>query len=255
MKKLIALILLGLLGFYVAWPAWSGYKLATALRDGDVATLASKVDFPSVRQSLRPVVAAEVEKNLARQGGGLLTGDLKQQLMPKMVDAVLETVVTPVNVIRIAKEGGNVGGIVEKIMMEEMGKAGGGLNIPGLKLPGTSAGGGGLPGLPGGLGTIAGAGAASTQLGLPGLPGLPGMGASQPKTSAPAATPAPAPAPAASTAPPSYGLANIKTFGFDGPLGYRVAVAKDPAAAKPDITAGMRFSGFDWKLTSVVPNL
>ena len=251
MKKLFALVILGLLGFYVAWPAWSGYKLAMALRDGDAATLESKVDFPSVRQSLRPVVAAEVEKGISRQGGGLLTGELKQQLMPKLVDTVLEKFVTPANVIRIAKDGGNVAGTVEKIMMEEMSKAGG---IPGLKLPG-GAGGGGMPGLPGGLGTIAGAGAAATQLGIPGLPG---MGGGQPAAPAPAA-PAPAAAPpkAAEGAgkPTSFGLGNIKNFGFDGPLGYTVAVAKDAASAKPDVTAGMRFTGFDWKLTSVVPNL
>ena len=266
MKKLIALIIFGLLGFYIAWPAWSGYKLATALRDGDAAALASKVDFPSVRQSLRPVVSAEVEKGITRQAGGLMTGELKQKLMPQLVDAVLEKVVTPANVIRIAREGGNVAGTVEKIMMEEMNKVGGGLgglNIPGLNLlglkpPGATAGGGGMPSLPGGLGSLPGVGAAATQLGIPGLPGLPGVGG-QPSAPAPApapaATPAPAPAaPAAVSKPPSFGLANIKSFGFDGPLGFSVAVAKDAAATKPDLTAGMRFSGFDWKLTSVVPN-
>ena len=254
MKKLIALIILGLLGFYVAWPAWSGYKLATALRDGDAAGLESKIDFPSVRQSLRPTVTVEVEKAIAKQGsqglGQLLTGDLKAQMMPKLVDAVLEKVVTPINVIRIAKEGGNVAGTVEKIMMEEMGKVGG---IPGLKLPG---GAGGLPNLPGGLGTIAGAGAAATQLGIPGIPGLPGMGGGQPPASAPAPAAPAAPKAADSTSKPaSFGLGNIKSFGLDGPLGYSVSVAKDAAAGKPDLTAGMRFTGMDWKLTSVVPHL
>jgi Protein of unknown function (DUF2939) len=250
MKKIIALLVLALLGFYVAWPAWSGYRLATALGDGNEALLAAKVDFPAVRESLRPTVTTEVEKNIQKQAGqglgNLLSGDFKAQLVPKMVDLVLEKVVTPGNVIRIAKEGGNVAGSVEKILMEEMNKAGG---IPGLpKLPGGGSGSGGLS-LPGGMGgALGGLGAAGSQLGIPGFPG-----GSQPKATAP--PPAAATPTATGNQKPSYGLANVKSFGLDGPLGYRVAVAKDPAGTKPDVTAGMRFTGFDWKLTSLVPNL
>jgi hypothetical protein len=246
MKKIIALVVLGLLGFYVAWPAWSGYRMAQALGDGDEALLAAKIDFPSVRESLRPVVTAEVEKNVQKQAGqglgALLTGDFKAQLVPKLVDVVLEKVVTPSNVIRIAKEGGDIAGSVERILMEEMNKAGG---IPGLpKLPGSGSGG---PALPGGLGTLGGLGAAGSQFGIPGLPG-----GGQPKAALPPAAPAPT---ASGDKKSSFGLSNIKSFGLDGPLGYRVAVAKDPAGSKPDLTAGMRFTGFDWKLTTLIPNL
>ncbi len=252
MKKIIALVVLGLLGFYVAWPAWSGYRLAQALSDGNEALLASKIDFVSVREGLRPAVTAEVEKSVEKQTGqglgALISRDLKQQIVPKMVDLLLEKVVTPINVIRIAKEGGNVAASVEKILMEEVDKSGG---IPGLpKLPGLGL--GGAPTLPGGLGGIGGIGAAGSQFGLPGLPGmgLPGIGGGQPT-----GTPAPTtPAPRAAGAP-SFGLANIKSFGLDGPLGFRLAVAKDPAATKADATVTMRFIGFDWKLTSLVPNL
>lgn len=60
MRKLIAVAILALAGFYVAWPAWSGYQIRNAFLTDDVALLAHKVDFPLVRQSLRPVVAAEV---------------------------------------------------------------------------------------------------------------------------------------------------------------------------------------------------
>jgi Protein of unknown function (DUF2939) len=248
MKKLIALVVLAILGFYVAWPAWSGYRMAQALGDGDEALLAAKIDFPSVRESLRPVVTAEVEKGIQKQAGqglgALLSGDFKTKLVPQLVDVVLQKVVTPANVIRIAKEGGDVAGSVEKILMEEMNKAGG---IPGLpKLPG--GGGSSVPALPGGLGGLGALGAAGSQLGIPGLPG----GGGQPKATPPPAAAAPM---AASDKKASFGLSNIKNFGLDGPLGYRVSVAKDPAGAKADVTAGMRFTGFDWKLTSLVPNL
>lgn len=245
MKKIIALIVLALLGFYVAWPAWSGYRMAKALGDADETLLAAKVDFASVRESLRHVVTVEVEKGVQKQTGqglgALLSGDFKTQLVPKLVDVVLEKVVTPANVIRIAKEGGDVAGTVEKIMMEEMSKTGGMAGLP--KLPGA---GGGAPPLPGGLGSLGGLGAAGSQFGLPGLPG-----ARPPTAPPPVASGAPAP----NDKKASFGLSNIKSFGLDGPLGYRIAVAKDPAGSKADVTAGMRFTGFDWKLTSLVPHL
>jgi hypothetical protein len=89
----------------------------------------------------------------------------------------------------------------------------------------------------------------ATQLGLPGLPGQ-----SRPQAPAPAAQPAPAPPAPAATAKASYGLGNIKSFSFDGPLAMTVAVAKDASAGKPDLTAGMAFTGLDWKVTKVVPH-
>lgn len=256
MKRLIALAILLLLGFYVVWPAWSGYRIAAALQAKDAAMLKSKIDFTSVRAGLRPVVEVEVGKELDKQAGqglgSLLGGDLKKQMVPKLVDMVLDKVITGENVIRIASEGGNVAGSVQKIMMEQLSKSGG---IPGLpSIPGLTGGGSGSSGgLPGGLGgVLAGAAGAAGAGGLklPGGLNIPGMGGGQ--AQAPAAA-APAAAPK-SDAKPSFGMANIKSFGFS-PLAYTVGVGKDPAAPKPDATIKMRFTGFDWKITDIVPNL
>jgi Tol biopolymer transport system component len=60
MKRLIGLMILLLAAFYVGWPAWSGYQLKAALDRKDVETVGRKIDFPSVRQSLEPVVTREV---------------------------------------------------------------------------------------------------------------------------------------------------------------------------------------------------
>jgi hypothetical protein len=255
MKKLLALLVLALFGFYVAWPAWSGYRLATALQTGDADLLAAKIDFDSVRTGLRPMVEAEVGKRLdeqLRSAGplaGALGGDLRKQMVTRVAETAVAQLVTPANLIRIAREGGNVAGTVEKIVMEQIGK----VSLPGLpSLPGGGGSGGGLPG---GLGNVLG-GAIGGGGALGGLGGLPGLGAGQPKAPAPA--PAPVPAPTASKpadSKPGYGLANIKRFGFAGPLGLAVSLAQDPAAAKPDVTAVMRFTGFDWKLAEVVPHL
>jgi hypothetical protein len=243
MKKLIALLFLAALGFYVAWPAWSGYRIYTALNSGDAALLESKVDFPSVRESMRPAVTAEVERQVEQQmkqaGGGvgaLLGGDLKKQLVPKLVDGVLSTLVTPANIITLARQGGSMAEAAQKMVMEQMGKVGG---LP--SLGGGSGSGGGIPNL-GGLGSLGGV------LGLPGRSG------------SDAAPPARAPAPTAPTKSASqggarFGLGNIKSFSLDGPAGYAVSVAKDAGAAKPDLTAGLAFRGLDWKLTRLVPHL
>jgi hypothetical protein len=253
MKRLLALVVLLLLGFYVAWPAWSGYRIAAALQSKDATMLASKIDFASVRTGLRPVVEVEVGKEIDKQAGqglgGVLGGDLKKQLAPKLVDMVLNTVITPENIIRIASEGGNVAGSVQKIMMEQLSKSGG---IPGMpNIPGLGGGSGGGGGLPGGLGSVLGA-AGAAGLKLPGGLNIPGMGGGQAQAPAPVAAPA---APAAkSDAKPSYGMSNIKSFGFS-PLAYTVGVGRDPAAAKSDATIKMSFSGFDWKITDIVPNL
>jgi Protein of unknown function (DUF2939) len=258
MKKLFLLVLLGLLGFYVAWPAWSGYQIYTALEDQDSKLLESKIDFDSVRDSLRPVVATEVDKQIEVQmkqlGQGLPIGDLKKQLAPKLVDATLTTIVTPANIMRIYREREDIAGAVRKIMSAEMGKqgGGGGGGLGGvLGAAGAATGGGQLPGGVGGLGKL---GDAMGKLGIPGL----GGGGGAPATQAPAAEPAQAPAspPAAGgAANPAIGLGNIKSFGFEGPLAMQVGVARNAAAAGPDLTAGIAFRGSDWKLTKLVPRL
>lgn len=259
MRKLLTLVIFALLGFYVAWPAWSGYRIAAALQAKDEATLASKIDFPSVRESLRPAVTKEVEARLTQQlaaaggAGQMLGGDLKKQLMPKVVDQVLTTLVTPQNVIRVAGDAAGVTAAVQKIVMEQVGKMSSGLG--GLMSGGGTGSGGPGGNIAGTLGNILGSGAIAGAAGLPS--GLPGLHGNQP-AAAPAPTPAPAatPAPASSTQKSaSYGLGNIKSFGFDGPLGFSLSLAKDASQPKSDVTAAMAFSGLDWKLVRLVPNL
>lgn len=251
MRKLLALLILAVVGFYVVWPAWSGYRIAAALQSKDEAVLASKIDFPSVRESLRPIVASEVEKRLSQQGGavgGALAGDLKKQLLPRMVDGVLQTLVTPGNVIRIANESGGAAKAVEQILAEHLSKAAGGIGAIAGALGNQGAGNSGGGNLGGVIGNVLGS---SGGLNIPGLPG--GLGGAQTPASVPTQAPASKTGDAASK--PSFGLGNIKSFGFDGPLGMQIAVAKDAASPKPDVTAGIAFSGADWKLVKLIPNL
>lgn len=93
MKRLLVLLfLLFALGFYVGWPGYSGYQIKTALEAKDVATLADKIDFASVKKSLRPAATAEAERKLKEQlqkagsGAGVLGDEIAKKALPKLVD-------------------------------------------------------------------------------------------------------------------------------------------------------------------------
>ena len=252
MKRLLFLVIVALLGFYVAWPAWTGYQIQAAIQAKDSATLDRKIDFPGVRQSLRPAAGVKVAELFDRYQqkagptGALIAGQVKQEVTAKIVETALATLVTPDNLIRVANDGAKLKDSVERLLTEQIGRVG---SIPGLGgAPGAGprAGGGPSAGIPslGQLGEIAG------KMGLE--PGKIMGGLGGPKKEEPKAQPAPV---GGAASEPSYGLANIKRFSFLGPLAFEIGVAKDAAAAEPDVVTEMRFVGTDWKVTSVKPRL
>lgn len=248
MGKLIGLIIAAMLGFYVAWPAYTGYCIKNALDTGNADLLAAKIDFDGVRSTLKPAVTAEVEKAVTaslQQGGAAndaLLQQLKTQLMPKVVETALAGVVTPETILRIYREGGDFKATLGKIIGEKTGGAGlGGL----AGAAGASGGANGRFGdLLGDVSKAAGAAGIDPSKALGGLLGT---------TTAPA--PAPAPAPAATAAKPQYSLANIKRFSMNGPLAFSVGIARDLAATEPDVTADVAFRGGDWKIVGLTPKI
>lgn len=265
MKRLIFLGILAVFGFYAAWPAYTAYQIHQGLKSGNAAQLSSKIDFEKVRSSLRPTIEREADMTLsdtlakAGSAGAALAPGLKEKILPGLVERTLTALVTPDVLIRFYRERGSAKDRMKRIVMDEAGKMGG---IAGL--------GGGLGGLLGAagakpeggkaaeLGGIGSVGALADKLG--GGNGLGGLFGKKPQE-APATPPQPAsaaeksasPEESADKAPPAYGLSNIKGFGFDGPLGLRLGIAKDAAASEPDLTAHMAFTGFDWKLVGLVP--
>jgi hypothetical protein len=77
MRRLVSLVVLAALGFYVAWPAYSLYRIRGALDAQDAQVLASKVDFDSVRESLKPYATTEMMKGIGKfeQSTGGVLGD------------------------------------------------------------------------------------------------------------------------------------------------------------------------------------
>ena len=233
MKRLIGLaVALLILGFYGAWPAWTGWRIRTAFETNDAALLESKVDFPSVRQSLKEPVTAEIQRQIERLArdagpfGALLAGQIKGDVPARLAESTINTVVTPAGVLRMVREGRDMRQAIERVMIEQLGRGG-------ADAGGRRDGAGGLGGLAERIGERRRAGADAP-----------------PGDKAPSAAQA-GPDPEPKKRP--LGLANVKSFAVDGPLGFAVGIARDPAAAEPDVTARLRFTGGDWKIVGVVP--
>lgn len=242
MRRLIKLALLLGFAFYIGWPAYSGYQIHKALEDEDPLALWSKIDFEGVRASLRPAVEKQVEQQIADAAkaagpaGTKLAAKLKGETSTKLVDATLEAIVTPENILRIYSSKDTIKDILAKIAMENA-QAGGGVGIDAGTLGKITSAGKALGLDTGKLGGLFGGGVAG--------------GGPAPEATAPAA---PSEEPAAEEKP-KYGLGNIKGFGLNGPLGLTLGLAKDPAATEPDITAEMSFTGTDWKLSGLRPRI
>lgn len=252
MRRIILLVLLLAVGFWVVWPAFTGYRIHSALKAGDAAALGGKIDFDGVRASLRPAVSAEVEKRMTEAlskvgpGGAALGADIQKQLGPQIVDRALTTIVTAENMIRIHREGGALKDSVARIIKEHIGQQAGGLGglLGGL--------GGGAAGKIGG-----GAGGALGDL-AKGLGG--GVFGDKPRSPVTDVTNAgPATAEGRPADPPKgdkgLGLANVKSFGFNSPFGMAIGIARDASAKDPDVVAELSFTGLDWKLTGLRPRL
>jgi Protein of unknown function (DUF2939) len=236
MKRIaIAAVAILMLGFYVGWPAWSGYVIRSALQNKDANALASKIDFERVQASMRPAVMQKVAESYDRYqaqlgpAGGLILGQLRKDAMPRIVDASLKAMLTPEMMIRIASEAGPIKDTIERIMREQIGR--------------------GMP-ANGGAAVDAG-GADKLPQGLGGMLGRVLKGSNQPAAPEPDA--APAPSASQPKQAPRFSLSNVKSFAFAGPLSFSVGVAKDPATPDADVTAQMSFTGGDWKVTGLLP--
>jgi len=139
--RLLLFLLLGLLVvFYVGWPAWSCYRIYEALEKNDATTLERKVDFPSVRDSLKPAIRAQVDKTLDRTmgdaAGQLRDGRLRQQIGPQLMESVLNKIVTPQSIASLYAWRGDVSQVLKDVKeIREIGTATDGADIPGSAKP------------------------------------------------------------------------------------------------------------------------
>ena len=253
MRRLLLLILFALLAFYIAWPAISAWQIYAAIKQEEPERLENKIDFVRVRESLRPsvrtVVAARLEALEARAGAvGLVAKVLSGNMLDRLTSEVLERIVTPINMIRMANEPGMLSEKIKRIAAEEMGQFTGGLALKGQRTPNRSG--------------VNAAGEPIVQglaRGLDRLNGRFGSDDILPNTDAHSKASLDAPRRQASISTeqggmPKLGLSNIKSFGFAGPFAFDLGVSRDPQVAKSAVTVRMAFIGMDWKLTQIIPN-
>lgn len=246
MRSLGSVGVLAVAAFYVAWPLLAGYQIKTSLDAQSVEGLNARVDFPSVRTSLRPAVTAKVEQVLAdalrRAGtaGGALGDALKASVTPRIVDGVLSVLVTPEMLIRIHVSGRSLKEVLDAMVVERASAAQGSSGLGIVSREGADG------AAQSRLEEIAGALGVDTGRVL-------GGGASGAARETAAREPVellPVKAPGDR---PKYGLGNIKHFTFTGPLGLSVGVARDPKVRKPELTADLTFVDGSWKLTGLTP--
>ncbi|MEL6298406.1 MAG: DUF2939 domain-containing protein [Pseudomonadota bacterium] len=250
MFRFILLILVGVLAFYVGWPAYSGYQINTALKAKDTETLEAKIDFPSVRASMRAPIMAQVEqrmdaatKAIAEAGGP--AGTIDRAKVETVVDGALADTVNAQKLAEIVSEGGDLTRAIQAAVLAQVQKAGGITALfrpasPSEPAPQTNGG-----GLIGGImrnGEIQGA-----------VSDLAGKFFKS-QDIAKMLFPAPAGGDGSAANASEMGISNIKSVGFAGPLGLTMGVARDPASAQADVTAEMRFEDMDWRLKKMTPD-
>lgn len=249
MKKIILFAIILAAGFYMAWPAYSLYQIADGVKVKDESKLQNKIAWQSVRASLREPVTKRVKKEIGNQTKnqgieGALMGQLAGEFAPQLVEKILDAYVTPKGIIMLANQGGNIntadlgiGGLVQQLGNQNKASNNGGESSVGGLLGGILDKANEIAEkIPGGKEIVGNA------LGTYGK----GLSETINKNAAKKS---------GTSAKTQYGLNNIKSFNFNGPLSFEVGLAKSPAAKKADVIAGMSFVDMDWKLSKIVPNL
>ncbi len=243
MKRIVSLLIIAAALFYVAWPAYSGAAIKAALEAKDAGALRERVDFDAVRESMRPAITIKVETVLdaaaekAGPSAAKIYAALKTQMMPKIVDASLQRIVTPETLVRVYAERGTIKEIMNKMIGEQVSNGGG---------------------LGGALGALAGAfagkandkSASDKSGGIDAGKVLGGLFGSKGNTAPEAPQTA-----LSGPAKPSVSWRNVRGAGLDGPLSIYLRLSKDPSALEPDITATMSFRAGGWVLTGLEPRL
>jgi hypothetical protein len=131
MFRFILLVLLAAVGFYVAWPAYTGYRIHRALEAGNQPALEATIDFPSVRRSMRGPVIRQVDRRIEAVMRDLgpaakaVADQIPRDKIEQVIDGALATVITPPQVIDIYAKGGNYNAAIKEAIMVEIDKIGG----------------------------------------------------------------------------------------------------------------------------------
>jgi Protein of unknown function (DUF2939)/GYF domain 2 len=112
-KWLFAIPVLLAVMAWIAWPYYAAYDLAVGLRDGDVATLETRVAWDSVRQGLRGDLSAVLISSVRAQdvssSGEALGSALGIMLGPVLIDRIIDSYITPQHIAAARRADRNDG--------------------------------------------------------------------------------------------------------------------------------------------------
>jgi hypothetical protein len=97
-KLLFAVFLLGIA--YVAWPLYTAFQIREAMAAGDTATLERKIEWASVRSSLKQSLSADTKARLESDPNTpqrSLWQRIKAAVAPTLADTAIDRYVTPEN--------------------------------------------------------------------------------------------------------------------------------------------------------------
>ena len=97
MRKLLAFLGVALALLAAVWlgsPYWTVWRLSQAVKAGDAAQVSRRIDFPALRESLKPKLRAYMEAETARKPGSFLDR-LGLALASSLMGTAVDVVVTP----------------------------------------------------------------------------------------------------------------------------------------------------------------
>ena len=104
----LGLVFLGLLVVWVLSPWWAIARMHQALEARDAAAFSVYIDYPAVRESLKPVITARVKNEITEQMGhfgaasaGLAMNGLVEQIAGAAVATAVDTAVTPAGLMAL----------------------------------------------------------------------------------------------------------------------------------------------------------
>ncbi|MDB5704927.1 MAG: hypothetical protein JWN66_2043 [Sphingomonas bacterium] len=102
----LAIVLAVVVGAYALSPLVAVRSFVEAAKSGDAARLNAAIDFPAVRESLKPQLSATVESRARgiRIGGTSLAG-LGALLAPALADQAVDRIVTPKGIATLVRMG------------------------------------------------------------------------------------------------------------------------------------------------------
>jgi len=238
MKRLLLVVLFCLLIFYIAWPLLSLWQIQEALQSGEPERLEEKIVFTSVRESMRPAVKQRITDKIedAKNLTGtmrILTHLIKGPMVDRITSVVLERIVTPVNMIRIANEKGALPQRINRIVTDEIGQMGGNMRVNGpinarKRLARRTL---ALQGEENAQDQVVASGDFASSSDKPSLP--------------------------EQDNPPNthFRLSHIQDITFVGPMAFDISIAKPNGNQSHNVIVRMEFTDMDWKLTQIIPSI